>query len=149
MSFELDASGIKIKFEVLNFHSWTEENRNEEWCECGYRFFTPGRLNCYKDHDAIMECAEVEELEQALTALLEDRISEPQEIGFVEPDLVFELYPKKDKRDDPQYLYVKPGHEIQDIYLEWRVYFWNRGLTKNYLSVTLYRSEIEDLRNYL
>lgn len=91
MSFELDASGIKIWFEVQNFHSWTEENRDEEWRVCGYRFFTLGRLNCYKDHDAIMECAEVEELEQALTALLEDRISEPQEIDFVRTRFSFRI----------------------------------------------------------
>lgn len=43
----------------------------------------------------------------------------------MEPDFVFLLYPIKDLRTDPKYTYVAPGHEFQDIYVEWRVFFWD------------------------
>ena len=67
----------------------------------------------------------------------------------IEPDFKFILYPEEDLRNNPNYTYVQPGYEIVDIYLEWRVYFWNEGLTDNYLTVTLGREEITMLRDYL
>lgn len=45
--------------------------------------------------------------------------------------------------------YVAPGHEFQDIYVEWRVFFWDDGLTENYLNVTLYRDDIIAFRDFL
>ncbi len=67
----------------------------------------------------------------------------------IEPDFCFILYPKRDLRDDPKYTYVQPGYEIEDIYLEWRIYFWNEGLTDNFLNFTLNRDEIIKFRDYL
>lgn len=52
-------------------------------------------------------------------------------------------------RDNPQYTYIQPGYEIQDIYLEWRIYFWYEGLTDNYLTITFDRDKIESFRDYL
>ena len=46
------------------------------------------------------------------------------------------------------YTYIRPVCEIQDIYLEWKIFFWNHGLTENYLTITLYRDDIEMLRDY-
>ena len=38
---------------------------------------------------------------------------------------------------------------IEDIFAEWKIYFWNQGLTDNHLTVTLEREHIMELRDYL
>ena len=52
-------------------------------------------------------------------------------------------------RLNPRVLYVRPGCEIVDIDMEWKISFWHDGLTANYLSVTLNRTDIESLLLYL
>lgn len=106
-------------------------------------------INYRKDHDELLTPAEVDGLVDALTNLLDGKITESQEYPMVEPDFVFMLYPIKDLRTDPKYTYIAPGHEYQDIYVEWRVFFWDDGLTDNYLNVTLYRDDIIALRDFL
>ena len=88
-------------------------------------------------------------LAAGMTELLDGTIAEPCEITFLEPDFVFMLYPQKDLRNDPAYTYVAPGHEIQDIYAEWRIFFWNDGLTENFLSINLARDDITALQDCL
>ena len=85
----------------------------------------------------------------SLTDLLDGKITEPQERPMLEPDFVFMLYPAKDLRTDPTYTYIKPRDEFQDIYVEWRVFFWNDGLTENFLTITLEREDIASLRDFL
>ena len=89
------------------------------------------------------------ELADAFTELLDNKLSEVKEIICIEPDFVFELYPQTDLREDPKYTYVQPGYEIQDIYVEWKIYFWHGGLTDNYLTITLGRDDVTRLRDYL
>ena len=84
-----------------------------------------------------------------MTNLLDGKIIEPKEYTMVEPDFVFMLYPIKDLRTDPKYSYVAPGHEFQDIYVEWRVFFWDDGITENFLTLTMYRDDIVAFRDFL
>lgn len=86
---------------------------------------------------------------QALDDLLTDRLSEVKTIECIEPDFNFILHPKRDLRNDPKYTYIKKGYEIADIYLEMKIFFWNGGLTDNYLSLTFDRNDIQYLKNYL
>ena len=76
-------------------------------------------------------------------------LNAPTEFNCIEPDFNFALNPKKDLRLDPKVLYVRPGCEIVDIDMEWKISFWDEGLTDNYLSVSLVRSDIECLLSYL
>lgn len=62
---------------------------------------------------------------------------------------MFNLCPQLDLRENPKYTYVQSGYEIQDIYVEWKIYFWHGGLTDNYLTITLVREEVTRLRDYL
>ncbi len=48
-----------------------------------------------------------------------------------------------------EYTYVRPGSAKQDIYAEWRIYFWNGGLTDNFLTITLDRKDIVAFRDFL
>jgi len=92
---------------------------------------------------------EVVDIEEKLTMLLNDQIDQITEIVCIEPDFVFKLYPQKDLRDDPKYTFIQEGYEIEDILVEWKIYFWNQGLTDNHLTVTLNRKHIKELRDYL
>ena len=149
MWFEIDASGIKIKLQIKGYKPASKDDWYSEWCSCDFLFSSGDWLNYHKENDEVLLSAEVEGLAKALTDLLDNKLSEEIEISCIEPDFVFKLFPQKDLRDDPKYSYIRPGCEIQDIYLEWKIFFWNQGLTENYLTVTLYRDDIISLRDYL
>lgn len=149
MWFEIDASGIKIKLQINGYKPTNKENWDSEWCRCDFLFTSGDWLNYHKENDEVLMCSEIDELVETLTELLDNKILEEREILCIEPDFIFKLYPETDLRDNPQYTYIQPGYEIQDIYLEWRIYFWYEGLTDNYLTITFDRDKIESFRDYL
>ena len=149
MWFEVNASGINIKLQVSGYRPTNKDNWDSEWCKCDFSFSSDDWLNYHKENDEVLLACEVEQLAEAFTKLLDNELTEDVEISCIEPDFVFKLVPQKDLRNDPKYVYVRPGCEIQDIYLEWKVYFWDEGLTDNYLTVTLDREDIAKLRDYL
>ena len=145
----IDVAGIIIDFLVKGYRKSTRENWDDLWCKCDFSFRSNNWLNYQSvDNEVLLSC-EVEELENNLTQLLDGKITEKTVIEPIEPDFKFILYPEEDLRNNPNYTYVQPGYEIVDIYLEWKVYFWHEGLTDNHLTVTLDRTEITSLRDYL
>ncbi len=149
MWFEIDVSGIEVKLQINGYKPTDKDNWDSEWCRCDFLFASGDWLNYHKGNDEVLLCSEVEELADAFTELLDNKLSEVKEINCIEPDFVFELYPQMDLREDPKYTYVRPGYEIQDIYVEWKIYFWHGGLTDNYLTITLGREDVARLRDYL
>ena len=149
MWFQIDADGIKIKLQINGYKPTSKENWDSEWCRCDLPLSSGEWLNYSKEDDEILLCSEIDGLVENLTELLNNEISEEKELACIESDFIFELYPQTDLRKDSKCIYVAPGHEILDIYLEWRIFFWNEGLTGNYLTITLCRDEIELLRDYL
>ncbi len=149
MEFRLDISGVTVYLKVNGYVKSTKEEWDSQWCRCDFAFMSGDWLNYHKESDEVLLSCEVEELEEKLTKLLSDELTEVEEISCIEPDFNFLLYPKRDLREDPKYTYVQPGYEIADIYMEWKVFFWNQGLTDNFLCVTLDREEIIKLRDYL
>ncbi len=149
MSIQIDAYGIIIDFQINGYRKSTKQNWDDEWCKCSFAFRSDNWLNYQSvDNEVLLSC-EIEELEENLTKLLDGEITEKKIIEPIEPDFKFLLFPQEDLRNNPNYTYIQPGYEIQDIYLEWRVYFWSDGLTDNYLTVTFGREEITTLRDYL
>lgn len=145
----IDVASIIIDFLVKGYRKSTRENWDDLWCKCDFSFRSNNWLNYQSvDNEVLLSC-EVEELENNLTQLLDGKITEKTVIEPIEPDFKFILYPEEDLRNNPNYTYVQPGYEIVDIYLEWKVYFWHEGLTDNHLTVTLDRTEITALRDYL
>lgn len=149
MLFERKVGGIDIVLRIDDYEPPEMHQFGTHWCDCGYSFSFRNIINYYKQHDEILMPAEVDYLAESLTALLEDKIDAPDEVKMVEPDFVFMLYPKEDLRNNPKYAYIAPGHEIQDIYAEWRIYFWDDGLTENFLTITLCREDISAFRDFL
>ena len=149
MNVQIDAAGITIDLLIKGYRKSTKHNWDDLWCRCDFSFTSNNWMNYTSvDNEVLLSC-EIEDLEQSLTKLLDGKITEKTVIEPIEPDFKFILFPEEDLRNNPNYTYVQPGYEILDIYLEWRVYFWNEGLTDNFLTVTLGREEIVTLRDYL
>ena len=152
MVFERNLNGIDVILRIDDYESPFKHSFGEWWCDCGFSFRMgkPAEIiNYRKDHDELFTPEEVDGLADALTNLLDGKINEPQEYQMVEPDFVFMLYPIKDLRTDSKYSYVAPGYEFKDIYVEWRVFFWDGGITENYLTLTMYRDDIIAFRDFL
>ena len=141
MWLKLNLDGIKLYFKVTGYRKSTDTDWSDEWCGVEFSVQSESWLN-YSQSGELMLACEVEEVLSLFEDLVEDRIFEPREIEFIEPDFKFLLNPKKDLRQDPRYTYVKPGHEIVDINAEFKVCFWNGGLTDNYLSLCMDREDI-------
>ena len=148
MWLKLDLDGIKLCFKVTGYKKSTNSNWDDEWCRVQLNVQSENWLNYSQSGELLLAC-EVEEVLSLFEDLVEDKIPESREVEFIEPDLRFVLNPKKDLRDDPQYMYVKPGYEIVDIDAEFRVSFWNDGLTANYLSLGMGREDIMAFIIYL
>ena len=149
MWLKLNLSGIRLSMQIRNYRRTSEEDWLSVWCKTDFSFVADKRLNYCEDDSEVFLAREIEDLAKSLDDLLNDRLTAPTEFNCIEPDFNFILNPKKDLRLDPKVLYVRPGCEIVDIDMEWKISFWDEGLTDNYLSVSLVRSDIECLLSYL
>lgn len=146
---EMDISGVNVKLQIKGYVKPTQENWCDNWPLCSYRF-SSNMFDFHCNDEAVLLAAEVNQLCSSLTDLLENKVSDIYELDFVEPNFAFRYFPKKDLRTDPRFVYVAPGHEIEDIYLEWKIFLWDTGCpTEHYVAVILYREEIQALRDYL
>lgn len=149
MWLELDSSGIEIKLRIKEYIPSTKDDWDSQWCRCDFLFSSKDWLNYHKEDNELLLCCEVEELEDSLSKLLDNKLTEVKKLSCIEPDFIFVLHPQHDRRTDPQYTYIQPGYEVEDIYVEWKIFFWNGGLTDNHLVITLCRDEIKKMRDYL
>lgn len=149
MWFKLNLNGIIMNMRIKGYEPSEKEKWDYQWCDVDFSFVGESWLNYQRDNDEVLLSCEVEELAQALDDLLTDKISEVKTIECIEPDFNFILHPKRDLRNDPKYTYIQKGYEIADIYMDMKIFFWNEGLTDNFLSVTFDRTDLQYLRNYL
>ena len=149
MWLKLNLDGIVLSLRIRQYKKVEADDWDSTWCKTDFSFISEPWLKYIKEDDEVLLAREVDELVEALEKLLTDQLYEPTEFTCIEPDFIFELNPKEDLRKNPRYLYIQPGCEIADIDLEWKVFFWYEGLTGNYLSVALARSDIECLLTYL
>ena len=149
MWLKLNLSGIRLSMQIRNYRRTSEEDWLSVWCKTDFSFVADKWLNYCEDDSEVFLAREIEDLAKSLDDLLNDRLTAPTEFNCIEPDFNFILNPKKDLQLDPKVLYVRPGCEIVDIDMEWKISFWHDGLTANYLSVTLNRTDIESLLLYL
>ena len=149
LRLKIDLDGILLRLKIVGYKSSTQKEWDDKWCRVDFSVFSPKWLDYYIENDEVLLSCEVETLADSIDKLLNDKLDEITEIDCIEPDFKFILHPKRDLRNDLKYIYVREGHEIADIYMEWIVTFWNGGLTDNYLSVTLYREDMKILLVYL
>ncbi|MBQ8001469.1 MAG: hypothetical protein IJ298_09805 [Ruminococcus sp.] len=150
MSFKLNVDGIDVQ---LTINSYRPANRHEDiydqWCHCDVSFSCENYLSYKLKSADILLSYEVENLETALTELLNGEIKTLKVCRFIEPDFIFVLYPKEDLSSYPEDECIRSEFDGYDISVEWRVHFWNNWPTDNFLNITLDRDEITALRDYL
>lgn len=150
MWLKLDLDGIVLSLRIRYYRKFSADDWDSVWCKAELSLVSEPWLSYGEGQSgAALLAAEIDDLTEALEKLLNDQLSAPTEFTCIEPDFVFELNPKEDLRKNPRYGYIRPGYEIADIYMEWRVFFWNGWVTENYISVTLERTDIEYLLTYL
>ncbi|MGM9612563.1 MAG: hypothetical protein ACI3XZ_03565 [Butyricicoccus sp.] len=148
MWLKLNLDGIKLYFNIKGYRKSSNSNWDDEWCGVELNVLSENWLNYSQSGELLLAC-EVEEILLLFEDLVEDRILEPREIEFIEPDFKFALHPQKNLMQDSSYIYVRPGHEIVDIDAEFKVFFWDGCLTANYLSLCMDREDILDFITYL
>ena len=149
VQLKLNLGGVVLSLRIWGYTKVNDDDWHSIWCKTDFAFKSGDWLNYHAEAAEVFLAYEIENLVGALDSLLNDRFKTPTEFNCVEPDFNFILNPKKDLRLDPKVLYVKTGYEIVDIDMEWKISFWHDGLTANYLSVTLDRSDIKSLLLYL
>lgn len=149
MWLKMDLEGIEFRFRIAGYKSSTKDDRYDEWCKVDLAVRAGEWLDYHVEASEMLLAMEVETLKDAIDDLLHDRLDQPTELGFVEPDIEFDLYPKEDLRNDPRFLYIRSGCEISDIYMELVISFWHDGLTANRLVLGLCQNDIEKLACYL
>ncbi len=147
MSVCLDLDGIELHFQIDEYKPSENEMWDQEWCNCELRLISGDWLNLKRSGELFLN-SEVEGMLQHMIELLRDKeMGKPREVEFIEPDFRMVLHPIKDLRKE--YAYCKPGYEFQDVFIEWKTYIWNGGLTDNYMTVVLYREDIQKMIQYL
>jgi len=149
MWLKMDLSGILMKMRIYGYEPCAADDWGSKWCKTDFSFSSAAWLNYHVEEAEVFLSCELQQLAQKLEQLLDDRLAEVTEFSCMEPDFNFTLMPKRDRREDPNVIYVASGQEIADIRVAWMISFWHEGLTQNFLSVSLDRGEIEDLKNYL
>lgn len=149
MRLKIDLNGILLQLRIKNYAQSTNNDWHSKWCNVDFSVSSRKWLNyCCEDDEVLLSC-EVETLAESIDKLLNDELDDVLELSCIEPDFNFVFHPKRDLRKDPKYIYIRDGCEIADAYMEWKISFWNRGLTDNYLSVTLDRADLKALLVYL
>ena len=150
MKLHLNLAGVEVSLQIKNYiKKLPNEDMFSNWCKTDFSFTSGDWLNYSQDNSEIFLPHDIDTLANLVEDLLNDRLDKSIEYECVEPDFTFILNPKKDLRNDPEVLYVRPGCEIVDIDAEWKISFWHDGLTANYLSLSLDRGDIENLLYYL
>ncbi len=149
MGYTRDIAGFQVDFAVSGYEEPNEDiDKYDQWCQCDFYFKFGNGMEYKHFGDETLMSSEIDEMESSFTELLEGKITEVTEIPFVEPDFAFYLYP--DKKVRPQMdSFTYNLHSYKDVSMEWRIYFWNGGLTDNYMTLTLDRDDITALRDYL
>lgn len=134
MWIKLNLDGIVLSFRVKRYIKTDNSNWDTTWCCVDFCLESKSWLKYEVRNDEILLASEIDSLIGMLENLLSDRQTEQIEYQCIEPDFSFVFNPKKDLSLDPNYEYVSPEDRFVDIDLQWKVFFWNGGLTDNYIS---------------
>lgn len=142
MWLKLNIEGFIVYFQIKGYKPSRSGYSDDLWCDIK---LTVEYGNDFKIHRSggLLYSDEIEHLLMKLQDLLANRIQNAEEIDFMEPDFVFVL--------DSQLNLLNDINERNNrgIFVDFQVHFWNGILTENYLSLRLYKENIEYLLYYI
>ena len=78
--FEINARGIEIKLQIKGYKPTDKDNWYNDWCKCDYLFSSDNWLHYHGENDEVLLSYEVDQLEEACTKLLDNKLTEIKEI---------------------------------------------------------------------
>lgn len=145
---KINISGIEITLGITGYKK--AQNKSDEfnnWCKCDLmvRSHNNGEywINYRTLNKEILLSCEVDSLIKTFTKLLDGEDLEHEFVSLIEPDIQFELSPRREIK-------ISSGIKILEPSMDFIINFWDNGvLTGNYLSVSFNKDEILELLNYL
>ncbi len=146
-NLKMNIDGTHFEFGIYNYK--TTDTSNENWSDI-YIYIHNSYFRYYNISE-LMTDAEIETILEYLKRLLNDELQEYEKITFYEPDLEFEFYPKINLKDTGEYLYIKQGYEIQDIFMKININLTNEEwvYTGQKYVIIFDRNEIERIKDYI
>ncbi len=136
-----DHFDIDLELEIRDYKTTDDSNCWKEWCSLDYSITSGDRLNLTTKDDEVLLSLEVDAIAWRLEGLLSGELTEITELRFAEPDFRMVFHPREDLRKNPRYCYIAPGHEFEDVYLEWFAF--------ETIRMVLNREKCEKLLGYL
>ena len=138
--FKMTGDDIDFSLEIRQYRTPSKDDKWDNWCKCDMRVKVGDYLDySVLDDEFLMSC-EVLSLLRELEKLLGGEITRNKSIGFIEPDLTFEMYPRS-----------MIGRDEIDVWVELLIAL--RRSDTNYngavLTLPLERGNIESLLEYL
>lgn len=151
MRFEKELDGFLLSFRIRNYQSESDGDKNwdSSFSNIDFSVMSGTWLDYTLTNSELLMYREVEELMINLKKLLIDDFDEVYTFECAEPDFRFVLHPKRDLREEPSVIVVQDEFAIEDVFMEWQIYFWNGYVTDNYLSIRFEREDIQQLFTYL
>lgn len=95
---------MEFSLEIRSYRTPRERDDWDNWCKVDLRVKVGDYMDYSVINDEMLMSQEVLSLARGLEKLLNGGITKQTQIGFIEPDLTFELYPKskfgKDELDE-------------------------------------------------
>lgn len=133
MWIKLNSDGLKVELKIEKYIP--NQTIDGEWTSVSFNFEFQDIIKYTKNDSELILCSEVDDLISYMENLLENKLTQKEEYGCIEPDFLFVFNPKK----------LNPPI---DASMELKINLWHGGLTCNYFSTTFGIEEIEQLYLY-
>lgn len=149
-ALKLNIDGIEMIMQIKNYIKPNDEDEySDNWTKTNFSLKSGNWLKYNFDREVLLS-SDIDYLVDMLEKSLNYEFKEAVTVSFPEPDFSFELYPVLDLRTCDNILYVREGCELQDIFSEFEIHFWDSGiLTGNKLCLTLSKDIMEIFVLYL
>lgn len=149
MRLMLNLDDITLHLRIMDYTCSTPKYEDESWCRVVGG--VSSKFLSYTFDSELLLFSEIDYLEVSMRKLLANEFKEIIFYECMEPDFRFVFYPKHEWRRDTDFGCVRARNEIEDIFMEIIIVFWNEEgqLTENSLHLILCREEIIQFHTYL
>ncbi len=140
MGLKLNWKEMEFSLEIRNYRTPRERDDWDNWCKVDLNVKVGDYIDYSVIDDEMLMSREALSLLSGLEKLLDGGLTKQMQIGFIEPDLTFELYPRSTL-----------GEDELDVWAELLIALRLKDTNYNGAMLTLpfERGDIEELLKYL
>lgn len=140
MGLKLNWKEMEFSLEIRNYRTPRERDDWDNWCKVNLNVKVGDYIDYSVIDDEMLMSREALSLLSGLEKLLDGGLTKQMQIGFIEPDLTFELYPRSTL-----------GEDELDVWAELLIALRLKDTNYNGAVLTLpfERGDIEELLEYL